>query len=397
MQENSEEKNGSAPVEKLFLGAQETYQESQKRTEDESKPFQKAEFFRMDRFGVYRLRILPVAPNRDGSIDRKSYEYPFHQLALEMERPAGGDNPASMYVTVPRATDAGYSIDLIDAYRKLAVETAKAQNNDRLADKIAGGTFGGGLKFNYVHALYILDLNDREKGVQLLTLTHPQFRDLEDKKFILWQKELSKNPYAVCPVSSVYNAYPVEIEKLRNGERTEYRISIDEAAGNDALCLKELETLMAAPRIPEVITRYSRYQLGATIEFLKQCDRKYGMRLFETEEIQSAIKKLHHELPQTDKSSFHFEKRTKDARTNAGDDRIDLDDLLNRFDELNDKGLDDRTEEGQELRTLIRTYIEREGLPVRITRTTSNREILALIEETLQKQEKGKSEDDLPF
>jgi hypothetical protein len=38
MQENSEEKNGSLSVEKLFLGAQETYHESQKRTEDESKP-----------------------------------------------------------------------------------------------------------------------------------------------------------------------------------------------------------------------------------------------------------------------------------------------------------------------------------------------------------------------
>jgi hypothetical protein len=401
MQENLKEKGGSATaIEKLFLGAQETYHESQKRTEEESKVFQKTEYFRMDRFGVYRLRILPVAPNRDGSIDRKSYEYPVHQLSLELERPAGGERPSSMYVTVPRATDAGYSVDLIDVYRKLAVETAKAQGDDKLADKIAGGTFGGGLKFSYAHALYILDLNDRTKGIQLLTLSHPQFRDLEDKKFVLWQRELAKNSYAVCPVSSVYSAYPVEIEKLRNGDRTEYRISIDEAAGNDALNLKELDMLMAAPRIPEVITRYSRYQMEATVEFLKQCDKKYGMKLFETEEIQSAIQKLHRELPQTDKSSFSFEKRTKDAPSNSAlASEPDLDDLLNRFDELNTKGLDDKTEEGQELRALIRTYIEREGLPVRITRITSNKEILDLIEEFLQKQEKenGGSEDDLPF
>jgi hypothetical protein len=163
MQENSKGKDGSAAVEKLFLGAQETYHESQKRTEDESKPFQKTEFFRMDRFGVYRLRILPLAPNRDGSIERKSYEYSVHQLALELERPADGDKPTSMYVTVPRATDANYSIDLIDAYRKLAVETAKTQGDDRLADKIAGGTFGGGLKFSYAHALYILDFERQGK------------------------------------------------------------------------------------------------------------------------------------------------------------------------------------------------------------------------------------------
>jgi hypothetical protein len=40
MQENLREKDGStAAIEKLFLGAQETYHESQKRTEDESKVF----------------------------------------------------------------------------------------------------------------------------------------------------------------------------------------------------------------------------------------------------------------------------------------------------------------------------------------------------------------------
>jgi hypothetical protein len=349
MQENSKE------IEKLFLNTQESYQESQKRTEEESKPFPKTEFFRMDKFGVYRLRILPIAPNRDGSIERKSYEYLVHQLALELERPAGGERPSSMYVTVPRATDAGYSVDLIDACRKLAVETAKVQGDDKLADKIAGGTFGGGLKFSYGHALYVLDLNDREKGIQLLTLSHPQFRDLEDKKFVLWQKELSKNPYAVCTVSSVYNACPVEIEKLRNGDRTEYHISIDEAAGNDALNLKELDALMAAPRIPEVITRYSRYQMETSIKFLKQCDRKYGMKLFETEEVQGAIRKLRLELSKSDTSSFSFEKRTKDAPANSAvTDEPDLDDLLNRFDELKGKGLDDKTEEGQELRALIR-------------------------------------------
>jgi type I site-specific restriction-modification system R (restriction) subunit len=88
-------------------------------------------------------------------------------------------------------------------------------------------------------------------------------------------------------------------------------------------------------------------------------------------EIQSAIQKLRLELPKSDTSSFSFEKRNKETQT-AADDAIDLDDLLNRFDELKGKGLDDKTEEGQELRALIRTYIEREGLPVRITRITSN-------------------------
>jgi hypothetical protein len=257
-------------------------------------------FFRMDKFGVYRLRILPVAPNRNGIIDRKSYEYPFHQLALELQKPAEDGKPSSLFIAVPRATDAGYSVDLIDAYRTLAVATAKAQGNEKLADKIAGEIFGGGLKFNCVHALYIFDLNERNKGIQLLTISHSQFKYLDDKKFALWQKELAKNQYAACPISSVYNAYPVEIEKRRNGERTEYLISIDNTSESDALNLDELNALMAAPRIPEVIYRYSRYQTEATVEFLKQCDRKYGMKLMETEEIQNAIQTLMSELPKTD-------------------------------------------------------------------------------------------------
>jgi hypothetical protein len=315
---------------------------------------------------------------------------------MELEKPADSTKTEYMYVNVPRATDAGYSLDLIDAYRKLAVEEAKSRNDEKLAEKIGGASFGGGLKFNYGHALYVFDLNDREKGIQLLTLSHSQFKDLDDKKFAIWQRELAKNSYAVCPVSSVYNAYPIEIEKRRNGERTEYIISIDSNSENDALSLKELDLLLAAPRIPEVIFRYSRYQLEATIEFLKQCDRKYGMKLFETEEIQSAIEKLRSELPQSDRSAFSFEKRTKDAKENAADSTVSLDDLFNRFEELNKQGLGDKTEEGQELRALIRSFIEQERLPVHITRSTSNEEILTLIEKTVHEQEGG-GDDDLPF
>jgi hypothetical protein len=44
--------------------------------------FQKAEFFRMERPGVYRLRILPMAPNRDGSLDSGKFAYTSRRLAI---------------------------------------------------------------------------------------------------------------------------------------------------------------------------------------------------------------------------------------------------------------------------------------------------------------------------
>lgn len=45
-----------------------------------NRAFARTEFFRMDKFGTYRLRILPIAPNPDGSPTRPGYEYPVHQL-----------------------------------------------------------------------------------------------------------------------------------------------------------------------------------------------------------------------------------------------------------------------------------------------------------------------------
>ena len=72
-----EEKNNGMEgmsVEEMFLGVQESYQEAQLRAQEENRAFARTEFFRMDKFGTYRLRILPIAPNPDGSPTRPGYE-----------------------------------------------------------------------------------------------------------------------------------------------------------------------------------------------------------------------------------------------------------------------------------------------------------------------------------
>ena len=386
MQEKQEEKDlQQLSVEELFVAAQESYEEAQQRALEENKTFTKTEYYRLDKLGIYRLRVLPIAPNPDGTSDRRSYEYPVRQLLMELEKPtAGNAKPTSMYVTVPRTTDAGYSLDLIDTYRKLAVAEAQDRGDDKLAEKIGGGSFGGGLKFNYGHAMYILDLNERAKGIQLLTLSHSQFKELDERKFKLWQKKLAKSPGFPCPISSVYNAYPIEIEKKKNGGKTEYLIEIDNEAENDILTSEELTKLMNTNRIPSIIYHYSRYQYEATIEYLKQCDQKYGMSIMDEEEMKQVIELLGSELPKEDTSSFSFDKRTKDAKENSSNGSgILIDDLFTRYDELQEKGLSDKTEEGQELRGLIRSFIEQEKLPVRVTRSTNNQELLDLIEAAL--------------
>lgn len=384
MQEENLDRESMVSVEDLFLASQETYAQAQLRAQEENKAFARTEFFRMDKLGVYRLRVMPIAPAADGVLARPGYEFPVHQLLLELEKPSTGGKAAYLYVTVPRATDAGYPLDLIDIYRKAAVAEAKALGDDKLAEKIGGGSFGGGLKYSYGHALYVLDLDERAKGLQLLTLSHSQFKDLDERKFKLWQKKLAKNPSYPCPISSIRDAYPVEIEKKKNGGKTEYLVSIDNESDADILSKEELAALMSAPRIPEVIYRYSRYQAEATVEYLKQCDARYGMSLMEGDEMKEAVATLMAALPKEDTSSFSFDKRTKDNKENPAAGAATLDDLFERFENLQAEGLGDRTEQGQELRGLIRAYIEQEGLQIRVTRSTSNKDLLEMIEEAMQ-------------
>lgn len=386
MQERNQGEIGTidaGSVEDLFLGIQESYSEAQSRAIEENKSFVKTEFFRLDKLGVYRLRILPIAPSPGAEVERKGYEYPVHQLLMEIEKPSTGTKVQNMYVSVPRATDAGFSVDIIDTYRKLAVACAKDMGDEKLADKIAGGSYGGGLKFNFGHAMYIYDLNERSKGIQLLTLSHSQFKDMDERKFKLWEKKLQKNPHYPCPISSVYNAYPVEIEKRKNGGKTEYLINIDNESDNDILSKEELTALVNAPRIPGIIYRYSRYHFEATLEYLKQCDVKYGMQILAEERMLSAIDKLREELPKEDTSSFSFDRRSKESKDNSESSSLSLDSLFSRFDQLKLEGLGDKSEEGQELRAKIRTYIEQEKLPVRVTRATTNGELLDMIEDAV--------------
>ena len=389
MQEDLEKKtNGIEPmsVEEMFLKSQESYEEAQLRAQEENKSFARTEFFRMDKFGVYRLRVLPIAPNQDGTPSRPGYEFPVHQLLLELEKPSNGAKNSKMYVTVTRATDAGYSVDPIETYRKLAVATAKEMGDEKLAEKIDGGSFGGGLKYSYGHCLYVYDLSERGKGLQMMTLSHAQFKELDERKFKLWQKKLQKNPSYPCPISSVREAYPVEIEKRKNGAKTEYIISIDNESDALPLTREELTALLAAPRIPEVIYRYTRYHLGATVEFLKQSDALYGMNLMESEEMKEVIATLASELPKEDTSEFSFDRRSKDNKDNEQNSggQLSIDDLFDRYESLQEQSLGDKTEEGQELRAMIRGYIDQERLSIRVTRSTTNRELLDMIEREIE-------------
>lgn len=386
MQEEKFEEKEQQPLSvfELFAAAEETYEEAQARAAEENKSFVKTEFIKMDKFGVYTFRILPIAPKADGTIDRKSYEYPIHQLLMKIQKPSDNGKQQFTYVSVCRANYAGYKTDLIDTYRKLAIAEAKAQNDDDLAEKLDDG-FKGGVKYDYSHAMYVFDMDERAKGIQLLRLSHSQFKTLDECKFKLWQKKLKKNPKYPCPISSIANAFPVEIEKKKNGSKTEYSINIDNESDVDVLTSEELTALLNAPRIPEVMYRYTRFHFEATLIYLKQCDEQFDLKVMEMDEMKEAIESLKAELPSDDTSSFSFDKKGDgDSDKDNASGIITIDSLFDMYDELQEKGLNDKTEEGQELRGKIREFIEQEKLDIRMTRTTTNAMLLDMIEEALQ-------------
>lgn len=357
--------------EELFGFAAETYEEAEQRALEESASSLKVEYFRPEKLGTYALRFAPIAPEKDGKPKRGGYEWPAHTMLMKINNPKQDAKAKPFYVSVARATECGFSVDVIDTYRKLAVAEAKTKGDTELADKIAGGNFGGGLKYDYKHFAYVMDMEEKAKGFQLYEMSHGQFKDLDDSKRTLWKKLLAKNPKAMCPISHFKDAYVVELEKKKDGSKTVYKYTIDTINDMEPLSVDELQKLLAAPRIHEVVFRYNRRHHEAVQAFLKQCDADYGLDIFNHAEVQEAIATINSELPATDTSSFSFE--AKDAEP-----KMTLDDLYTIYDELEEKGLGDKTEEGQELRSKIREFMKENGLEdaISIVRSTTNIQIL---------------------
>ena len=261
----------------LFAENQETYEEAVKKSTDESQSFQRTKHFRMDSAGTYTVRILPLAPAEqpDGSykLERKGYEYPVKTQVLKLDNPRPtGKKDKQFFVNICHSSYAGLSVDLIDTY--LQVAENKYGSDEKLMKKIKGSGFDGGLKWNSQRAMYILDLDNREEGIHLLILSYSQYKDLEDRKLAIWKKLLEKNPKCLCPISSLEDAFPVEITRKEENKKTTYTFNIDTISGAEPLSEEEVSSLLETQRIPAAIYRYSRFHMEATIEFLKQYDAK---------------------------------------------------------------------------------------------------------------------------
>lgn len=382
------------------LSAFEAFQQTQLTfAEAEEKAKQEAGAPKVDRFrigedGEYVIRILPLAPSFDNEgnilpMDRKGYEYAVHQFFLGIKVPSKKGKTKKISIPVIRTTDkeVGHSVDILDAYVKIAKEMY-ADDND-LVKLLSSSSYEGGIRWNYQHAIMVLDVSsdkERAKGPQLWQCSHSQYKDIDAAKMRLW-KELREEGQETCPISGFTDAYPVKVIRTTTNNKTEYKVEI----GRKTVDIKEeeAEKLLELPRIPEQLYRYTRYQLEATLVFLEQYDQEHGMEVCKEPDFVEIVEKLKGELSADDTSHFDLANATN---KDNGKDEVTLDSLYAEYDAIVDQGLNEKSEEYQELREKIRQFIEDKGLDVRISRTKNNLQLLEEIDEALDAQAKQPKE-----
>lgn len=400
MSNNHEDDVMQSSVFGLFAQSQETLDDAKRKSASESNV--KTQYLQLSNDGTYAVRILPLAPviGPDGQpilpMPRKGYEYPQRDIFLKIN---GVDKKGKKVTkTIPVCHTSlvfpKLDNDLIDLYVQLACD---ANEDDKdFCDKITGSTYNGGLKYNSKRCMYVFDMNDREKGLQILQLSYSQYKDLEDAKLRLWGKLAQKDANAPCPISSPLNAYPVEITRKTEKKKTSYSVGIDAFSGVDQLSQEELQMLLDAPRLPEVLYVYRRFHLEATVEFLRQQDEQFGLNIMESDEIKDCIDQIKMCLPADDQSHFSFGSDDAEGDESKGG-KMTIDKLWAIYDDLEEKGLNDRSEEGQNLRSQIREFIEDNDLDIRVDRKKPNLSVLEEIQDALEDDgNDSESEDEAP-
>ena len=364
----------------IFESVHETYEEVVQKASEEVG-FTKVPFFNMSKTGDYTVRIGPNAPvKKDGKwvpADRKSYEYPIKSKFLKISS-VGKDGKAKDFnVKVPNAKYANISVDLIDSF--VSVASSKYANDQAVIKKIEGSGYDGGLKWDSQRVMYVLDMDNLKDGWELLELSYSQYKELEERKIKLWEKNLKKDRnISPCPISSI-QANCVLITKKTENKKTKYLFDIDRDITE--ITQDQLSSLLKMPRIPDVIYRYTRFHLEATITFLKQFEEKLNIDVMSSPEIKEVIEKISLELPADDKSHFSTDKKDTEGGGDASD-AMTIDDLWDSYDDLVKNEISDKSEEGLKFREDIMDFIEDNKLTTR-TRGKSNKELLLAIDDEL--------------
>lgn len=372
--------------------AQMSLSEAESKKSNES--FQSIKHFRMKDNGDYQVRILPIVPDVDGEgnfvfpMKHKGYDYPLRDIVLNIMTGKVDKKGKDIlkYVSVPHIKQIYPSVpaDLIDVYSKIAAD--KYADDADFVKQVQSTSFMGGLKYNSSRCMYIYDLDKKSDGIQIMALSYSQYRDLDDLNIKIWQKLAKKDPSAESPIASILNAYPVGITKANDNGKTKYKFDISILDGICPLEDNEINDLVSMKRIPDVIYKYTRFHLEATIAFLTQYDYENDVHIMDEPEIKDCIEAISMCLPADDNSHF-----TLDGNSSEEESKTSLEELWKAQEQLDADGKDAKSEEALSLRANILQFIEDNGLDVEVTRRDKNGDILDKVDAALKaKQAKSK-------
>ena len=397
----------------LFGQTAETLAQAEEKNKQEQGRSQ-IERFRMSEDIDYNIRILPLAPevekDDNGNIigvkplDRKGFEYPLKQLFLSIKLPSKkGKKEQKLSVPVIKSDDPyiGLSDDLITTYVRIAKE--KYADDEDLIKKISGGSYGGGLKYASQRAMYVFDLNEKNPKPLLWQASFSMYREIDDKRLRLWRDMAKDNDVQGCPISSIKDAYPVIISRKTKSGNVSYTTDIGRRT--HSLTEDDMATLLDAPRIPDVIYHFTRYQLEAEKVFLEQYDEENDIDITNEQEFIDCFNKLSAELPKDDTSHFDLASASKEKEDGDGG-KVTIDSLFKEYDAMADKDLPTNSEEYQDFREKIRQFAEDNDIDVRLSRSMNNLDMLEAIEDALdsakketkpaKKEEKNEDDDERP-
>ena len=101
----------------------------------------------------------------------------------------------------------------------------------------------------------------------------------------------------------------------------------------------------------------------------------------EDDDIKDCIDQIKLSLPSDDNS--HFTMNGGDGNDKAGEGATTLDTLWDTYEQITEAGLDDKSEEGQDLRASIMEFIEANGLDIKPSRRDTNQDLLNDIQDIM--------------
>lgn len=403
--ENKNQEDLVAQYHEAFAAGNETFDQAEQRKKEEdaaSAGRPDINYFKIlkDEFGDFDIRIMPHHPESTAA-GAKGYSEPVKQAWLKIAK-AEGDKPIN--VKVFDARTCGFEDDLIVTFKYLAIGQLKEQLKvatkskqeliQKDIDKIDSNGFNGGLRFDYKHLIWLLNMAKREEGLKLYEASNGVFKSIEEAKMTIWGKRFKKDKAAPCPISYPFGANNVILSKLKDGKKTKYKAMLDIEEGLIELEAAEIQALMDAPKLTD-FAYYNKRSFEATMIFLEQYSAQYSLDVMSSEKFIEVADKIKAQLDENteDTSSFDLNgSSSSDDSTDSEDamEGLKFDALATEYDDLIDQEIEDGSDEMKDFRKKLRAYIKQEGSGIKIGAKKATADVLDEIEDYItDKGERG--------